>query len=192
MKRFCFIISCIVIFHGFLFSDQKKNWLQQAWDSLKGKSVEQVEVYFSPYEDCEKQWLDIIVSASSYVYISCFGITNPNITSALINKQKSGVKVLVCEDKMQSGNKYDKKQELISNGVEVVVKKIQLLEHNKCIVVDDGKGIIIGSWNLSGSNPKRGAQAQDNSIVVIKNSSRIGIKTRDAILRIYKRDKNEK
>jgi len=142
-----------------------------------------IEVYFSPYDDCEKQWIETITKASSYVYVSCFGITNANITKALCDKSKAGIKVILCTDKMQSGNKTAKirEQELKIAGAEYVIKKKQVLEHNKMIVVDD-RYAIIGSWNLSGN-----AQPQDNSITVF-DYPYIACKVRNAIERIYNRD----
>ena len=143
-----------------------------------------VDVFFSPYDDCEKQWIETITKASSYVYVSCFGLTNANITKALCDKSKAGVKVILCTDKMQAGNKTAKirEQELRTAGAAYVIKKKQVLEHNKMIVVDD-KYAIIGSWNLSGN-----AQPQDNSIAVFDNPY-IANKVKNAIERIYVRDK---
>lgn len=143
-----------------------------------------INVFFSPYDDCEKPWIDTIMKASSYVYVSCFGITNPNITKALCDKSKAGIKVIVCTDKMQAGNKTAKlrEQELKAAGAEYVIKKKQVLEHNKMVVVDD-RYAIIGSWNLSGN-----AQPQDNGIVVF-DYPYIANKAKIAIERIYKRDK---
>lgn len=163
-----------------------ENRLQQAWDALKNGS--QIEVYFSPYDNCEKPWVDTIMKASSYVYVSCFGLTNGNITKALCDVSKKGIKVIVCTDKMQAGNKTAliREQELRQAGAEYVIKKIQVLEHNKMLFVRTIEGdqyAIIGSWNLSGN-----AQPQDNSIVVIKDKN-ITDKVKLAIERIYNRDK---
>ena len=143
-----------------------------------------IEVFFSPYDNCEKPWIDTIMKTSSYVYVSCFGITNQNITKALCDQSKKGIKVIVCTDKMQAGNKTAKirEQELKTAGAEYIIKKKQVLEHNKMVVVDD-KYAIIGSWNLSGN-----AQPQDNSIVLF-NYPYIAGKVRQAIERIYIRDK---
>jgi len=163
-----------------------ENRLQQAWDALKNGS--QVDVYFSPYDDCEKPYIDTIIKASSYVYVSCFGLTNPNITKALCDVSKKGIKVIVCTDRMMAGGKMAlvREQELRSAGAEYIVKKKQVLEHNKMLFVMTKEGdqyAIIGSWNLSGNS-----QSQDNSMVVIKDKN-ITNKVRDAILRIYHRDK---
>ena len=178
-RRLLVLVSCLILLQVNVFC--KQNILQQAWNALKGSSV---EIYFSPYDNCEKSWVDTIVKASSYVYVSCFGITNENITKALCDKSKKGIKVIVCTDKMQAGNKTAliRGQELKAAGAEYIIKKIQVLEHNKMVVVDD-KYCIIGSWNLSGN-----AQSQDNSIAVFDNKT-VATKVKTAILRIYQRDK---
>ena len=143
----------------------------------------EINLYFSPYDNCEKQFVDMINSAKKKIKISCFGLTNQAIYEAIVNKRKQGVKVLVCIDRRQSASKYDKKDLLKKNAIETVVKKTWVLEHNKMIVVDD-KNAIIGSWNFSGN-----AQAQDNSIVVFKDEPEMAAQVEAAIDRIYARDK---
>lgn len=143
----------------------------------------EIKLYFSPYDDCEKIWLEVINSAQSYIYISCFGLTNPRIYDALIQKHLAGVKVLVLEDKRQSASRYDYRNKFRLNKIETIIKKIGTLEHNKMIVVDD-KNAIVGSWNLS-----KAAQKQDNSIVLFLNEPEIAKQVKNAILRIYERDK---
>jgi len=137
---------------------------------------------FSPYQNCEDVWVNVIDSAKQDIVISCFGLTNRRIGDRLIAKHKEGVKVLVLTDKRQSSSKYDLAQELSKNGIEVVVKKTTALEHNKMMVVDNKFGIL-GSWNLSGN-----AQKQDNSLIVTDEES-IVAQMSYAMDRIYKRDK---
>lgn len=143
----------------------------------------ETKVYFSPYDDGEAQWISVIDSAKEYIAISCFGITNKNITAKLIEKQKAGVKVTLCDDRRSSMGRSDTCNVLRNAGVDVVIKKTWVLEHNKMIVVD-GKNAIIGSWNLSGN-----AQAQDNSLAVFTDEPVIAEQVKAAIDRIYKRDK---
>ena len=144
-----------------------------------------VEAYFSPYDNIENQWVDMIDSAKDSIRISCFGLTNERIYQALVRKRVEGVRVLVCIDKLQSSSKHSLDEELTDNDVEVVIKPRQVLEHNKMIVVD-GKHAIIGSWNLSGN-----AQAQDNSVVVMIDEPRLAKQVEEAIAWIYERDTKE-
>lgn len=142
-----------------------------------------VELYFSPYDNVEDQWIRVINTAEKSIKISCFGLTNERIYNALVEKRKQGIKVLVCEDKMQSGSRHDYRDRMKQKNIEVVVKKVQVLEHNKMLAVDD-KSAIIGSWNLSGN-----AQKQDNSVVVMMYEPELAGKVDDAIDRIWERDK---
>ena len=143
----------------------------------------EVKLYFSPYDDIEAEWVNMILGAKKEIKISCFGLTNENIYQAIVQKHWDGVKVLVCIDKRQSASKYDKKKNLIAHGVEVVTKKTTALEHNKMLVVDD-KNAIMGSWNLS-----KNAQGQDNSVAIFIDEPGFVRDIEYAIDRIYQRDK---
>lgn len=142
-----------------------------------------VAVYFSPENNCEAQFVNLINKAQHTIKISCFGITNTNIYNAILAAHKRGVQVLICEDKMQAAGKSDKSKEMPSDGIEDVIKKTAVLEHNKMLVVD-GNDTIIGSWNLS-----QNAQSQDNSIVVFQDEPVIAAQATAAITKIYQRDK---
>lgn len=150
---------------------------------LSTNSFASVTVYFSPRQNCEAPFVQLIENAKKIIRISCFGLTNTNIYKALQDAHKRGVKILVCEDKMQSGGKKDFSHQMAKDGIENVIKKTHVLEHNKVITVDGTDGII-GSWNLSGN-----AQAQDNGIVVFKDEKAFVAQIDDDIDFIYKRDK---
>lgn len=143
----------------------------------------EITTCFTPYEDCEAKFIDVIDSAQHDIKISCFGLTNEDVAKALVEAKNRGVIVLVCVDKMQSGSKHDKKNYLQSEGIEVIVKKTSVLEHNKMIIAD-GKHGIIGSWNIS-----KNANKQDNSMVIFKDEPLFAEQIESAILRIYDRDK---
>ena len=181
------VLSCIILLQTNVFC--KQNMLQQAWDALKGiTDPRTVEIYFSPYDDCVQPWTETIVKCSSYVYVSCFGITNKEISDALCVKARTGVRVIVCTDKMQAGNKTAKLREieLRAAGVEYVIKKIQVLEHNKMMFgrsIDGKQYAITGSYNISGN-----AQSQDNNLQLFQDTY-ITNKVKAAIERIYNRDK---
>jgi len=140
-------------------------------------------VLFSPRQDCQIEFVTMIKNAQKSVLISCFGITNKVIADAIIERKNAGLKVLVCADKTQSKGASSLMQYLIDNGVEYVIKKAVVLEHNKCVTVD-GINSIIGSWNFSNS-----AQKQDNSIVVFENEPEVAKIVEEDINWIYERDK---
>jgi len=148
-------------------------WAHGAWSAT--------DTCFSPWQDCEEKWIEVIDSAKKEITVSCFGITNKMIAAALLDKHMQGVKVLVLEDRLQSKGKTDLGGYLASRGVEVVVKKKSALEHNKMVVVDREK-VIIGSWNLSGN-----ANGQDNSMIITTDEAVVA-SALEAMGRIYARD----
>ena len=140
-------------------------------------------LYFSPQQDCERVWVDTIGKATNHIYISCFGITNKKIADVLIAQFQKGVTVKVCVDKMQAAGKGSLINDLKSAGIEVIVKPVGILEHNKFLDCD-GRDGIIGSWNLSES-----AQRQDNSMVLFLDETNLVLQIEDAWKIIYGRDK---
>lgn len=151
--------------------------------AISVRSFASVDLYFSPYDNIEDRWVEMIESAKNSIHISCFGLTNQRIYEALVRKRAEGLRVLVCMDKMQAAGKHSLDEELSDNDVEVVIKPRHVLEHNKMIVVD-GRSAIVGSWNLSET-----AQKQDNSVAVMINEPILALEVEEAILRIYNRDK---
>lgn len=144
-----------------------------------------VEAYFSPYEDIEGLIVDKLKVAGGTIRCSLYGITNSRITEVLINRVSSGVDIKLCLDKTQSAGKHSTHRELKDAGVEVVIKKTGVLEHNKFCVIDN-KTVVMGSYNFSNS-----AQKQDNSIVVMSKCDPISEKFNKAFMRIYRRDKRK-
>jgi predicted DNA repair protein MutK len=148
------------------------------------------ETCFSPFENCEDKWVEVLDAAEHDIRISCFGVTNKAIAEKLIEKHLAGVRVLVLEDKRMAASKHDLGKWLAENGIEVVVKRTTPLEHNKMAVIDNSI-LIMGSWNLSGN-----ADKQDNSVVIVdrifnaeKTEERAIKAASNALDRIYERDK---
>lgn len=142
-----------------------------------------VEAYFSPYEDIEGLVADKLKGAGGSIHCSLYGITNSRITNVLIDRVSRGVDIKLCLDKTQSSGKHSTHKELRDAGVEVVIKKSGVLEHNKFCVIDN-KTVVMGSYNFSGN-----AQKQDNSIVVMSGCNPSTEKFNKAFMRIYRRDK---
>ncbi|MGD0885238.1 MAG: phospholipase D-like domain-containing protein [Thermodesulfovibrionales bacterium] len=142
-----------------------------------------VTSYFSPYDNVEDVVVEHLSNAQTSIHCSLYGITNPNITSTLIDKIGAGVEVSLCLDKTQSAGRYSTHKKLEKAGADVVIKKVAVLEHNKFCVID-GKEVIMGSWNFSGS-----AQKQDNSEVLLTGCQDTIDSFETAFQRIYDRDK---
>ena len=150
---------------------------------LAASSWAGVSVYFSPQDNCEKVWVNAIGAATNHIYVSCFGIENQRIADALIERAKRGIAVKVCCDKLQAAGKGSLTGQLKAAGIEVIVKKTAVLEHNKMMAID-GRSGIVGSWNLSDR-----AQAQDNSLVLFSGETNLVSQIETAWQAIYRRDR---
>lgn len=144
-----------------------------------------IQAYFSPKDNIEQVILDDLSKAKKSVHLSLYGITNQPLADKLIELQKAGVDVILCEDKLQSSGPHDLHADFEKNGIKVAIKKTGTLEHNKFVIIDNTI-VIMGSWNWSDS-----AQKQDNSDVVIMDCPDQVKKFEDAFQRILQRDTNE-
>ena len=168
-KLFSFLV-CIILWAGVCCSDTNSY----------------IKCCFSPQDNCEQIWIDVINSATNHIHIACYGITNDKIGDALIEQAKNKIKVILCVDKLQASGRKSLTNKLKNNNIEVIIKKRSALQHNKMISVD-GRDGIIGAWNLSNS-----AQKQDNSIVLFINQTNHVASIENAWMIIYKRDKENK
>src|ERR1017187_10097254 len=82
-----------------------------------------LSVYFSPQDDCAAVWTNTICRATNHVYVSCYGIENRRIVSALISQHQKGISVKVCIDLIESTARGSLVSSLRQAGIEVVVKK---------------------------------------------------------------------
>ena len=142
----------------------------------------EIQSYFSPTDNIEKVIMTNLSQAKKSVHLSLYGIANKRLADKLIELKRAGVEVILCEDKTQAAGVHDQHAYLEKNGVQVVIKKTGVLEHNKFAVID-GRAVIMGSWNWSNS-----AQKQDNSDVVIANCPEEVQKYEDAFQQILERD----
>lgn len=140
--------------------------------------------YFSPYDDCQQVCISNLDTAKKTVLISCYGLTNQPIADELVKLHDRGVNVRICVDKTQSAGRNDKTKTLASKGIEVVVKPVAVLEHNKFMVIDQTE-VMTGSFNFTASACK-----QDNNLVVITDEPTVVEKYRAAWVRIHDRDKS--
>lgn len=141
-----------------------------------------IQCYYSPQDNCEAVWTNLINQATNHIYISCFGMTNKRIANALINQHNKGIVVKVCMDNVQSTDHGNQVSNLRTNGIEVVIKPSVFLEHNKMVSIDKNSGIV-GSYNLSYA-----AESQDNSLVLFINQPNFVSTIEQAFTNIYYRD----
>jgi hypothetical protein len=142
-----------------------------------------VTLLFSPQDDIEKVWVDHIHAARSRIHIACFGLSNKAIAAALTeDPQTRHLEVIILEDHQQAQLAADKHRDLAAVGCHIIIKRAQVLLHDKLGVFADGAAII-GSSNLSQS-----AEAQDNSDAVFDGEPAQVAKVETAWERMFKRE----
>src|SRR3989449_1860796 len=143
----------------------------------------EVQPLFSPYDKVDDAIHAQLIQANKSVQCSLYGITNLRLVNDLIAVNKRGADVGVGLDKMQAAGKSDLHAKLQDAGIQVEIKPVNVLEHNKFCAID-GSIVIMGSWNWSSS-----AQKQDNSDVIITDCPKVAQAFEAAYQRIIERDK---
>ena len=143
----------------------------------------EITPYFSPAEDVQAVALKEVQAARTSIHGSLFGITNGVLADSLAAQAKKGLDVELALDKMQSAGKASLDKSLKQSGLVITIKKKQVLEHNKYVVID-GATVLMGSWNWSNN-----AQRQDNSDVLFKDCPEIAKAFEANYQTIYARDR---
>lgn len=140
--------------------------------------LNQVQVYFTPGDPCDRYIVDVINAAEHTVYVQAFAFTSEPIAQALADAHQRGVHVQVILDK--SNHKIDKTQDemrkltalnTLRQIPDVYIDTVPGIAHNKVIIADDI--VITGSYNFT-----HGAQHKNAENILIINSSEIANKYR--------------
>ena len=106
-----------------------------------------VTVLFSPQDKpMTKGVVPSIAKATEHVDVAVFFLTHVEVTQALIDAHRRGVKVRVILDATGAKNGYTKHQVLRAAGIPVKVEDFGGKMHAKSAVID-GKRVIAGSMN---------------------------------------------
>lgn len=111
-------------------------------------NAHQINVCFSPGNQCEHKIIEAINLAQSEILIQAYVLTSQPIASALINAYKRGISIRILYDGKGSFQKYSQIPFLRQNGIEAKIDKVQGLAHNKILIIDE-KILITGSYNFS-------------------------------------------
>ncbi len=135
----------------------------------------QIEVLFSPKDNCAQEIVSAIDNAKSYVYVAMYYFTSRPLAQAVIRAKDRDVEVRIClaGGKDPAYDKYSKSRYLIKNDVDVKVIEDSGIMHNKFCIIDDFI-TITGSYNWTVS-----ADLENDENVLIINSEKIA--------RIYKK-----
>lgn len=129
-----------------------------------------IAVGFSPEGSARTLVLETIGSARHSIQMLAYAFQAPDITRALVEAQKRGVKVRVVIDKKRNlGKASTTAMDFVSrNGVELRTSDHFHLQHDKVIIVD-GSTVQTGSFNYARS----AETANSENVLVIKGAPEI-------------------
>ncbi len=152
MKRILFLFILVLISGCEITSNLIKEVEEISEKKIVESNSREIEVYFCPKDECEKELVDFINSANKSVHCGLFDLRLEGVISVLENKSKEiDVKVVVDDHNYEHVESYSFVRKDNSNQ----------LSHNKFCVVDK-IGISTGSFNPT----ERGAYYNNNNLVI--------------------------
>ncbi|GAI40960.1 unnamed protein product, partial [marine sediment metagenome] len=133
-------------------------------------SLAKTEVYFSLYDNPQKEIIKNINQAEAFINIAMYIFTDKEIALPLIDAQKRGVKVRVYLDKSQIESSYSVSRLLVQKGIKVRISTNNYIMHNKFAVIDNCL-LLTGSYNWTFSANNR----NDENLMVIDDPELIEI-----------------
>ncbi|MCC2646621.1 MAG: pld 1 [Rickettsiaceae bacterium] len=121
-------------------------------------------VCFTPPQGCIKHIINTIESANNEVFVQAYSFTSGDITEALIQAHRRGIKVKVLIDRTSLTSRGSKIPLLINAGIPLSVCKVPGIAHNKVLVIDS-KIVITGSYNFTNAAETRNAE----NLLIIKD-----------------------
>jgi len=133
-------------------------------------SLAETEVYFSLYDNPQKEIIRNINQAQAFINIAMYIFTDKEIALPLINAQKRGVKVRVYLDKEQVDYKYSQSRFLVQKGIKTRITTNNYIMHHKFAIIDN-RLLLTGSYNWTFSANNR----NDENLMVIDDPEVIEI-----------------
>ena len=155
-------------------------------------------VCFSPNDgvcSCEKNIIEMLDLSTKTVDLGIYALNNKNITNAIVNATKRGIKIRAVYDRSQSTLSAPFLGQLKDAGVECYYNHVHKIEHNKFIIIDN-QIVMNGSFNFTETAEHKNSEnctIHDNINVVKAFSDRF-----EYLFDLYKkryiiiRDKKEK
>lgn len=126
--------------------------------------VSEVEILFSPEDNCGAKILEAIEQARESIDVAMYSFTNRILAQGLVRAHLRGVKVRVFMDGEAHEQRYSKSDYLIRNGIEVRFENGKGLMHNKFCIIDDNI-VFTGSFNWTVYADLR----NDENLAIIKS-----------------------
>lgn len=120
------------------------------------------EVYFSLYDNPQKEIIKNINQAGAFINIAMYIFTDREIALPLIKARERGVKVRLYLDKDQVDYKYSQSRFLVQEGIKTRISSNNYIMHHKFTIIDN-RLLLTGSYNWSFSANNR----NDENLMVI-------------------------
>ena len=128
------------------------------------------EVYFSLYDNPQKEIIKNINQAEAFINIAMYIFTDREITLPLVKARERGVKVRLYMDKDQVEYKYSQSRFLVQKGIKTRISTNNYIMHNKFAIIDN-RLLLTGSYNWTFSANNR----NDENLMVIDDPETIEI-----------------
>lgn len=133
-------------------------------------TLAKTEVYFSLYDNPQKEIIKNINQAESFINIAMYIFTDREIALPLVKARERGVKVRLYLDKDQVGYKYSQSRFLVQKGIKTRISTNNYIMHNKFAIIDNCL-LLTGSYNWTFSANNR----NDENLMVINDPEIIEI-----------------
>ncbi|MBA7498374.1 Cardiolipin synthase B [subsurface metagenome] len=125
-------------------------------------SLAKTEVYFSLYDNPQKEIIKNINQAEAFINIAMYIFTDREIALPLVKAQERGVKVRLYLDKEQVEYQYSQSRFLVQKGIKVRISTNNYIMHHKFALIDNLL-LLTGSYNWTFSANNR----NDENLMVI-------------------------
>jgi len=125
-------------------------------------TLAKTEVYFSLYDNPQKEIIKNINQAEAFINIAMYIFTDKEIALPLVKAQERGVKVRLYLDKEQIDYQYSQSRFLVQKGIKTRVSSNRYIMHNKFAIIDN-RILLTGSYNWTFSANNR----NDENLMVI-------------------------
>ena len=109
-------------------------------------TLTKTEVYFSLYDNPQKEIIKNINQAQAFINIAMYIFTDKEIALPLVKAREQGVKVRLYLDKDQIGYKYSQSRFLVQKGIKTRISSNNYIMHNKFAIIDN-RILLTGSYN---------------------------------------------
>ncbi|MBA7534082.1 hypothetical protein ES705_26328 [subsurface metagenome] len=133
-------------------------------------TLAKTEVYFSLYNNPQKEIIKNINQAEAFINIAMYIFTDREIALPLVKARERGVKVRLYLDKDQVDYQYSQSRFLVQKGIKTRISTNNYIMHHKFAIIDN-RLLLTGSYNWTFSANHR----NDENLMVIDDPEIIEI-----------------